>query len=99
VSYDPELNTAYNGIVQPYPWIAEMRGTLPKKNGMENNALYSDSTRRCGARTLPIVDRRPTGTPIDTLESSIAQVAPCGGAAVGGAQPNRTRCGRERHEQ
>jgi hypothetical protein len=68
VSYDPELNTAYNGIVQPYPWIAEMRGTLPKKNGMENNALYSDSTRRCGARTLPIVDRRPTGTPIDTLE-------------------------------
>ncbi|HEY7300934.1 MAG TPA: PQQ-binding-like beta-propeller repeat protein [Xanthobacteraceae bacterium] len=43
-SYDPEQNTVYYGVGQPYPWIAEMRGTLPKKPGFENNALYSDST-------------------------------------------------------
>jgi len=43
-SYDPELNTVYYGTGQPYPWIAEMRGTLPKKDGAQNNALYSDST-------------------------------------------------------
>ena len=43
-AYDPELNTIYMGTGQPYPWIAEMRGTLPKKDGFQNNALYSDST-------------------------------------------------------
>jgi alcohol dehydrogenase (cytochrome c) len=43
-SYDPELNTIYMGTGQPYPWIAEMRGTLPKKDGFQNSALYSDST-------------------------------------------------------
>jgi alcohol dehydrogenase (cytochrome c) len=43
-SYDPELNTVYYGTGQPYPWIAEMRGTLPKKEGAQNSALYSDST-------------------------------------------------------
>jgi alcohol dehydrogenase (cytochrome c) len=43
-SYDPDQNTVYYGVGQPYPWIAEMRGTLPKKDGFENGALYSDST-------------------------------------------------------
>ena len=43
-SYDPEQNTIFYGVGQPYPWIAEMRGTLPKKAGFENNALYTDST-------------------------------------------------------
>ena len=43
-AYDPELNTIYMGTGQPYPWIAEMRGTLPKKDGFQNSALYSDST-------------------------------------------------------
>ena len=43
-SYDPDQNLVFYGTGQPYPWIAEMRGTLPKKDGVENNALYSDST-------------------------------------------------------
>src|SRR5882672_4199154 len=43
-SYDPEQNVVFYGTGQPYPWIAEMRGTVPKKPGFENNALYSDST-------------------------------------------------------
>jgi alcohol dehydrogenase (cytochrome c) len=43
-SYDAEQNLVFYGTGQPYPWIAEMRGTLPKKPGFENNALYSDST-------------------------------------------------------
>ena len=43
-SYDPDQNLVFYGTGQPYPWIAEMRGTLPKKEGEDNNALYSDST-------------------------------------------------------
>ncbi len=43
-SYDPEQNLVFYGTGQPYPWIAEMRGTLPAKPGVKNNALYSDST-------------------------------------------------------
>jgi alcohol dehydrogenase (cytochrome c) len=43
-SYDPETDTIYHGVGQPYPWIAEMRGTTPKKEGMDNSALYTDST-------------------------------------------------------
>ena len=43
-SYDPVLNTLYYGVGQPNPWIAEIRGTLPKKDGFDNAALYSDST-------------------------------------------------------
>jgi alcohol dehydrogenase (cytochrome c) len=43
-SYDPETNTVFHGVGQPYPWIAEMRGTLPKKEGFDNSALYTDST-------------------------------------------------------
>jgi alcohol dehydrogenase (cytochrome c) len=43
-SYDPDLNLVFFGTGQPYPWIAEMRGTVPRKEGFENNALYSDST-------------------------------------------------------
>jgi alcohol dehydrogenase (cytochrome c) len=43
-SYDPETDTIYHGVGQPYPWIAEMRGTSPKKEGLDNSALYTDST-------------------------------------------------------
>ena len=43
-SYDPEQNTVYYGVGQPYPWIADMRGTLVKKEGFDNSALYTDST-------------------------------------------------------
>ena len=43
-SYDPESKTVFFGVGQPYPWIAEMNGLTPKKDGLKNNALYSDST-------------------------------------------------------
>ena len=43
-SYDPEQNLVFYGTGQPYPWIAEMNGLLPKKPGAKNNALYTDST-------------------------------------------------------
>lgn len=43
-SYDPETDTIYHGVGQPYPWIAEMRGTTPKKEGFDNSALYTDAT-------------------------------------------------------
>ncbi len=43
-SYDPEQNLIFYGTGQPYPWIAEMRGTMPKKPGAKVTALYSDST-------------------------------------------------------
>ena len=43
-SYDAESKTLFFGVGQPYPWIAEMNGLTPKKDGLKNNALYSDST-------------------------------------------------------
>ncbi len=43
-SYDPEQNLVFYGTGQPYPWIAEMRGTLPQKPGLNHSAMYSDST-------------------------------------------------------
>src|SRR6266446_4208609 len=43
-SYDPEQNLIFYGTGQPYPWIAEMRGTMPRKPGAKVTALYSDST-------------------------------------------------------
>jgi alcohol dehydrogenase (cytochrome c) len=43
-SYDPDQNLVFEGVGQPYPWIAEMRGTLPKAEGHDNNTLYADST-------------------------------------------------------
>jgi alcohol dehydrogenase (cytochrome c) len=43
-SYDPDQNLVFYGTGQPYPWIAEMRGTLPKRPGLKTNALYTDST-------------------------------------------------------
>jgi alcohol dehydrogenase (cytochrome c) len=45
-SFDPQQNLVFYGVGQPYPWIAEMRGTLPAKGaaGVTNAALYSDST-------------------------------------------------------
>ena len=50
-SYDPESNTIFHGVAQPYPWIAEIRGTLPKKEGFENSTLYTDSTLAIDATT------------------------------------------------
>ena len=43
-SYDPDQNLVFYGTGQPYPWIAEMRGTMPRKAGAKVTALYSDST-------------------------------------------------------
>ncbi len=43
-SYDPDQNLVFYGTGQPYPWIAEMRGTLPAKPGAKHSAMYSDST-------------------------------------------------------
>jgi alcohol dehydrogenase (cytochrome c) len=43
-SYDPDQNLVFYGTGQPYPWIAEMSGLLPKKEGAQNTALYTDST-------------------------------------------------------
>jgi alcohol dehydrogenase (cytochrome c) len=43
-SYDPDQNLVFYGTGQPYPWIAEMSGLLPKKEGMQNTGLYTDST-------------------------------------------------------
>ena len=43
-SYDVDTKTLFFGVGQPYPWMAEMNGLLPKKDGMKNNALYADST-------------------------------------------------------
>jgi alcohol dehydrogenase (cytochrome c) len=43
-AYDAEQNLVFYGTGQPYPWIAEMRGTLPKKPGLKTNAMYSDTT-------------------------------------------------------
>lgn len=43
-SYDPDTNTFIVGVGQPYPWVAEMSGLSPKKDGVRNDALYTDST-------------------------------------------------------
>ncbi|WP_162784773.1 pyrroloquinoline quinone-dependent dehydrogenase [Paracoccus suum] len=43
-TYDPDQKLVFQGVGQPYPWIAEMRGTLPVKDGKNNDALYTDST-------------------------------------------------------
>jgi alcohol dehydrogenase (cytochrome c) len=43
-AYDAEQNLVFYGTGQPYPWIAEMRGTQPKKPGVKSNAMYSDTT-------------------------------------------------------
>ena len=46
-AFDPAQNLVFYGVGQPYPWIAEMRGTSPKKKNapsITNTSLYSDST-------------------------------------------------------
>ncbi|SDG69749.1 pyrroloquinoline quinone-dependent dehydrogenase [Pelagibacterium luteolum] len=45
-TYDPDTNTVFSGVGQPYPWIAEMSGLLPAVDtpGVSNDALYTDST-------------------------------------------------------
>ena len=50
-SYDPDQKVVFYGVGQPYPWIAEMRGTKPEKPGMKSNALYSDSTLALDPKT------------------------------------------------
>ncbi len=52
-AYDPKQDLVFYGVGQPYPWIAEMRGTLPAKTapGISNTALYSDSTLAIDPKT------------------------------------------------
>ena len=52
-SYDPESNTVFSGVAQPYPWIAELSGLLPAstEEGITNNALYTDSTLALDPKT------------------------------------------------
>lgn len=50
-SYDPDTQTVFYGTGQPYPWIAEIRGTLPAKDGVGQDALYSDTTLAIDPKT------------------------------------------------
>ncbi len=45
-TYDPETNTVFSGVGQPYPWVAEMSGLLPpsEEAGVTSDALYTDAT-------------------------------------------------------
>lgn len=43
-TYDPDQNLVFQGVGQPYPWIAEMSGLSPKKEGANNDALYTNAT-------------------------------------------------------
>jgi alcohol dehydrogenase (cytochrome c) len=45
-SYDTEQNLILAGVGQPYPWIAEMNGLLPKSAdpNVTNDALYTNAT-------------------------------------------------------
>ena len=80
-SYDPEQNLVFYGTGQPYPWIAEMRGTLPKKAGVKNNALYSDSTLAIDPDTgqdevVPPASRRTTPGTSTTSMSACWSICP-----------------------
>lgn len=52
-SYDPDQNLIFAGVGQPYPWIAEISGLLPKSSdpNVTNNALYTDSTLAIDVKT------------------------------------------------
>lgn len=52
-SFDPEQNLIFAGVGQPYPWIAEISGLLPKSAdpNVTNNALYTDSTLAIDVKT------------------------------------------------
>ncbi len=52
-SYDPDQNLIFAGVGQPYPWIAEMNGLLPKSSDPDvtNDALYTDSTLAIDPKT------------------------------------------------
>ncbi|MYZ46481.1 pyrroloquinoline quinone-dependent dehydrogenase [Propylenella binzhouense] len=50
-SYDPDQNLVFQGVGQPYPWIAEMRGTRPHEEGHGHESLYSDSTLAIDPKT------------------------------------------------
>lgn len=52
-SYDPEQKLIFAGVGQPYPWIAEISGLLPKSSdpNVTNNALYTDSTLAIDVKT------------------------------------------------
>jgi alcohol dehydrogenase (cytochrome c) len=45
-AYDPEQNLFFAGVGQPYPWIAEMSGLLPRSSdpNVTNEALFTDAT-------------------------------------------------------
>lgn len=45
-SYDPDQKLIFAGVGQPYPWVAEISGLLPKSSDPDvtNSALYTDST-------------------------------------------------------
>ncbi len=52
-SYDPEQKLFFAGVGQPYPWIAEISGLLPKSEdpNVTNNALYTNSTLAIDVKT------------------------------------------------
>jgi alcohol dehydrogenase (cytochrome c) len=50
-SYDPDQGLVFYGVGQPYPWIAEMNGLLPKNGDQKNNALFTDSTLAIDPKT------------------------------------------------
>lgn len=52
-SYDPEQNLIFAGVGQPYPWIAEISGLLPKSSdpNVTNDALYTNSTLAIDPKT------------------------------------------------
>lgn len=50
-SYDPDTDTVFWNVGQPYPWIAEMNGLLPLNEGADNRALYTDSTMALDPRS------------------------------------------------
>jgi alcohol dehydrogenase (cytochrome c) len=50
-SYDPETDTVFIGVAQPYPHISEINGLSPQKDGHKNNALYTNSTLALDPKT------------------------------------------------
>lgn len=52
-SYDPDQKLIFAGVGQPYPWIAEINGLLPKSSDpkVTNDALYTDSTLAIDPKT------------------------------------------------
>ncbi|MEE8292633.1 MAG: PQQ-binding-like beta-propeller repeat protein [Candidatus Tectomicrobia bacterium] len=72
-SYDPQLNLVYHGTGQPYPWIAEMNGLLPKSSdpSLSNEALYTNTTLAINPTTGEVVWYHQW-LPTDTLDLDYA---------------------------